>query len=440
MSNINSTWGDYVMGININTNIPALNAKNTLRKNIKNKNSAMKKLVSGLKINKAADDASGLSVTKSMKAQITALETVNENNGDSINLVQTTEGYISEIQEMVSRMTELAAKSANGVLAQEDRDALQYEMDHLCAEIDRLSSTANFNGIKLLNGDPTRLSDNYTQYHFTITDNNLFINGKDGNQTVKELDNAVQQYHGGDLSNLQGKKLYWTETGVIRISDTLPDDIKNSGSAYDSVYISLFRDVIVDKLNLQIGETSTCADRLIFNLYDFHTDSLLSPTYDSIQTGQTTVTSTPTYGVQGNTTSSSTNQTTGGTNTVNTYTSVLNGAFKSNTDTSVYYNAISFNISDPEYAISNIESVRALSIKISSIRGEYGAVQNRLDHTINNLSTTVINLSEANSRIADTDMANSSLRFLQYKILEESTQSMFAQANSQPQTVLSLLQ
>ncbi len=387
----------------------------------------MQKLASGFKINKAADDASGLSITKKMKAQITALETVNENNGDSINLVQTTEGYMSEIQEMTSRMTELASKSANGVLAQEDRDALQDEMDQLCAEIDRMATTANFNGMKLLSGNKYTLSPEYTRYEFCIMDGDLLINGKNGAQTVKELDDAVQAYHGGDLANLRGKSIYYTEDGVIKISDTLPDDIRNSGKPYNSVPIGLFRKKIEEHLNLQIGDTSTSSDRLELNLHDFHTDFLLSPTYD-------TTTLTPGFSAEGNTDSSST----GNTNFIGN--SVLSGAFKSNTDVSTYQNAISFNISEPDYAISNLDNIRALSIKVSSIRSEYGAIQNRLDHTINNFGATHSNLSEANSRILDTNMATSSLELSQHNVMSQAAQAMLAQANAQPQDVLSLLQ
>lgn len=427
------------MGMIINSNIPSLNAKNVLKKNSKKTDSAMQKLASGFKINKAADDASGLSITKKMQAQLTALETVNENNGDSVNLVQTTEGYMSEIQEMTARMTELASKSANGVLAQEDRDALQDEMDQLCAEIDRMASTASFNGMKLLSGNKETLSPEYSKYGFTITNNDLFINGKTGAETVNILDNKIQNYHNGDLANLEGKKIYYTESGLVEISDTLPDNIINSGEHYNSVSIFLHRDVIIDYLNLQIGDSSTNSDRLELSLHDFHTDSLLSPSYDSKKTGQTTITSTPTFSAQGNQNSSSTSQTSGGTTTVDTYTSVLSGAFKPNTDVSTYQNAISFNISEPDYAISNLDNIRALSIKVSSIRSEYGAIQNRLDHTINNFGTTHSNLAEANSRILDTNMATGALELSQHNVVNQAAQAMLAQANAKPQQVLDLL-
>ncbi len=302
------------MGMIIQSNIPSMDAKKTLRKNSKKTSETMEKLASGMKINKAADDASGLSVTKKMRAQITALETVNENNQDSVNLVQTTEGYMEEIQEMTARMTELASKSANGVLAQEDRDALQDEMDQLCAEIDRMASTANFNGIKLLGGD---------------------------------------DYNGsGDPS-----------------------------------------------LTLQIGESSTNSDKISMKIYDFHTDTLLVPD--------------------------------GGT---------LSPDLCKVNDVSSYKNAISFNISDPESAISNLDNIRSLSVKISSIRSDYGAMQNRLEHTITSFASTHENLTHANSRIMDTNMAKGAMQVTQCNVMDQAAQSMLSQANAEPQSVLSLLQ
>ncbi|MBP1566550.1 MAG: flagellin [Oscillospiraceae bacterium] len=305
------------MGMIIRSNIPSLEAKSTLRKSSKKSSEAMEKLASGIKINKAADDASGLSVSKKMRAQITALETVNENNQDGVNLVQTTEGYMSEIQEMTTRMTELASKAANGVLDTEDRDALQDEMDELCAEIDRMASTANFNGVKLL---------------------------------------------GGERSN----------------PSVAPDSI----------------------LSLQIGDSSTSSDKVSMKIYDLHSDELLS-----------SATGLP----------------------------VDSDMFKVNTDVSSYKNAISFDITDQDKAIQNVEHIRELCNEISSIRSDYGALQNRLDYTITNFASTHSNLTESESRITDTNMAKGALGLTQHNIMGQAAQSMLSQANAEPQSVLDLL-
>ena len=158
------------MGMVVRTNMGAINANNALTKNNSTVNKNIEKLSSGMRINRAADDASGLAISEKMKRQIKALDTATTNAEDGISLIQTAEGYMGEIHDMLNRMVELAGKSANGTyqmgtatgvnaysatnktLAGTDRAALQAEMDQLCAEIDRIAATANFNNNKIMNG------------------------------------------------------------------------------------------------------------------------------------------------------------------------------------------------------------------------------------------------------------------------------------------------
>jgi flagellin len=140
------------MGMVVRTNMAALGANNSLAQASKAQQNGMQKLYTGFKINSAKDDASGLAISEKMKNQIKALDTAKDNCEDGANMIQTAEGYMKETHDILTRMTELAEKAANGVLKDEDRDALQNEMDQLCGEIDRVASTANFNGVKLLDG------------------------------------------------------------------------------------------------------------------------------------------------------------------------------------------------------------------------------------------------------------------------------------------------
>ena len=151
------------MGMVVRTNMGAINANNALTKNNSTVNKNVEKLSSGMRINRAADDASGLAISEKMKRQIKALDTATANAEDGISLIQTAEGYMGEIHDMLNRMVELAEKSANGtyevgkdkgisaydpdstVSAGTDRAALQAEMDQLCAEIDRIAATAKTN-------------------------------------------------------------------------------------------------------------------------------------------------------------------------------------------------------------------------------------------------------------------------------------------------------
>ena len=141
------------MGMVVRTNTMALNAYRQLGMNNSAVAKSLEKLSSGFRINRAGDDAAGLAISEKMKAQITGLETASANAQDGISLIQTAEGNLTEVHSMLNRMVELAAKSANGTYQNEvDREALQSEMDQLLEEINRISKSANFNGIKLLDG------------------------------------------------------------------------------------------------------------------------------------------------------------------------------------------------------------------------------------------------------------------------------------------------
>ena len=140
------------MGMVVRTNTMALNAYRQLGMNNSAVSKSLEKLSSGFRINRAGDDAAGLAISEKMKAQITGLETASANAQDGISLIQTAEGNLNEVHDMLNRMVELATKSANGTYTSTERSALQDEMDQLLDEIDRISQSANFNGTKLLDG------------------------------------------------------------------------------------------------------------------------------------------------------------------------------------------------------------------------------------------------------------------------------------------------
>ena len=140
------------MGMVVRTNTMALNAYRQLGMNNSAVSKSLEKLSSGFRINRAGDDAAGLAISEKMKAQIKGLETASANAQDGISLIQTAEGNLNEVHDMLNRMVELASKSANGTYTSQERKALQDEVDSLLSEIDRISQSANFNGTKLLNG------------------------------------------------------------------------------------------------------------------------------------------------------------------------------------------------------------------------------------------------------------------------------------------------
>jgi flagellin len=346
------------MGMVVRTNMMAMNANNALGQASKTQQTSMQKLASGFRINKAADDASGLAISEKMKNQIKALDTAKDNCEDGANMIQTAEGYMAETHSILERMTELAEKSANGVLKDEDRDALQDEMNQLCAEIDRIAATANFNGHKLMDGS----IGGSESISLSVEDNTSGV----GSQII------VSQTPDANTAN----------TGII----------------------------------LQIGESSTSADRLEVSINSFHTDTLFG-------------------GLNGfqNTTIDTTNE--GVTATVAVLANDVG-----NDGPSMYQSAKTIDIKDKDNASAAADAIRMVSSYVSDERGKLGALQNRLDHTVNTLVTASENTSAANSRIRDTDMAKEMMAYTSKNVIAQAAQSMLAQANAQPQNVLSLLQ
>jgi flagellin len=373
------------MGMVVRTNIAAMNANRNLNKNNNAVGKSLEKLSSGFKINRAGDDASGLAISEKMKAQIKALDTASANCEDGISLIQTAEGYMSEVHDMLNRMVELAEKSANGINEDSgktganaygvdasgkmaggtDRSALQAEMDQLAAEIDRIAITANFNGNKLFNG------------------------AMDGHASVK------------------GK--------VIGNDGKVDADLSNKA------------------LTLQIGETSSYADRLTVNIRKMSTDVLFADMKNSKYkvTSNTTGTAAATDITKANTKD---------TITKTMYTQKTEGVSKDSGKLSSVENALTINISDQTYAATAADALKDVINDVSSQRADLGAMQNRLEYTVNNLNTASENMNSANSRIRDTDMAKEMMKYTSQNVLTQAAQSMLAQANTKTQNVLQLLQ
>jgi flagellin len=386
------------MGMVVRTNMGAINANNALTKNNSTVNKNIEKLSSGFRINRAADDASGLAISEKMKAQIKALDTATSNAEDGISLIQTAEGYMGEIHDMLNRIVELAEKSANGtyqtnkktdgtydaaknedftyggneadtasVKTGVDRQALQDEVNQLCAEIDRIATTANFNGMKIMDG--TMDVNNASRANISVS-----VTGTGAN--VKTL------------------------VGITSAT---------TGSA----------------LRLQIGETSGVDDRLEVNVKSFKTNQLfaeLGIKFTTVSGAATAASTAALTGSDGKTLVAS-----------NAVTGSVGGKSKNT-------NGVTLNISNQASAAKIAESVRDIINDVSSQRAELGAMQNRLDYTINNLTTASENISSANSRIRDTDMAKEMMKYTQGNVLTQAAQAMLAQANQAPQSVLQLLQ
>ena len=403
------------MGMVVRSNIMALNANRQLGLNNSQVSKSLEKLSSGYKINRAGDDASGLAISEKMKAQIKGLETASANSQDGISLVQTAEGALTEVHDMLNRMVELAGKAANGTIDNEtDRAALQKEMNALLDEIDRIADSTDFNGIKLLNGylagmqitNPTAgLTLKHTAGQTTTSNDKYEIDlaglafDKDGVVTVaigdKSYDIDVTTSTDGSafataLQNaINADKPNDSTAGDYTASvsgTTLTLTSANQEAATDGVIASISMTGKADDagLTLQIGDTGD----------DFNKVTVTIQNMDSTSLGLDTLRDT---GIMTQDAASA------------ALDLVKNGA---------------------NSAINTVSSVRA----------DLGAMQNRLEHTINNLDVATENMESANSRIRDTDMAKEMMEYTKQNVLAQAAQAMLAQANQQPQSILQLLQ
>ncbi len=534
----------------INTNIAALNTYNQYTTNNSATAKSMEKLSSGLRINSAADDAAGLAISEKMRSQIRGLSQSSQNAQDGISLVQTAEGSLDETEQILQRMRELSVQASNDTYTDDDKAAIQSEIDQLTTEIDRISTDTEFNNKKLLNGSletkSTVSSTNAAQinsvevaddslktgsYTVTVTNTNTTFETGDvnetaissvaavttaatagtttmtaaavttgslagGNYSVTVADNAaggsdvtllnsdgeeVAKVSGFDLSaggtvEISGVNLTFTDdtegAGSVTIAGTPPGEytvsLKGTGNA-DEYTVTL-----KDKEGNAIAETtstidaSTAADTVSVGgmvlTWDSGTTVEEGESIVDVETDATFVMTDS----QGNTVESVTiaDNTTGevevgglklafddtlanGATTVNVINNSISFQIGANAKqtTSVDIDEMSadslgvdeIDVTTTAGATSAIDSIDAAITAVSAQRAKLGAVQNRLDHTINNLTTSEENLSAAESRIRDVDIAKEMMTYTTKNVLQQTAQSMLAQANQQPQNVLSLL-
>ena len=400
----------------IQHNIAALNSYRNLTGNNNAVSKNLEKLSSGYRINRAGDDAAGLAISEKMRAQITGLNTAQKNAQDGVSLVQTAEGALTEVHSMLNRMVELADQSANGTYDNPvDRANLQKEIASLKDEIDRIADSTNFNGINLLDGSLS-------------TSTTTTLNGKATN-TDAAVDlkfTFADQFKGNNIN----VKLENKASGK--------DQIEASVSA-DGV-ITLKMDATVDHSASAIKEALAKIDTTGLKEKEdiAKMNSLLA---------SATVTGAGTTGLKG------------GTAFAGAPAVVTPAKGKSLTlqigDTSKDFNQMAVSVGDmhgealgiADIDISTqvgaqtaVDKIKTAINSVSSTRGDLGAIQNRLEHTINNLSVTAENMTAAESRIRDVDMANEMMAYTKNNILVQSSQAMLAQANQLPQGVLQLLQ
>ena len=386
-------------------NMQAMNANRQLGVTMSGQQKSTEKLSSGYRVNRAADDAAGLAISEKMRKQIRGLDQASTNANDGVSAVQTAEGALNEVHDMLQRMNELAVQAANGTNSASDREAIQNEIDQLTTEIDRVAETTKFNETYLLKGDGTgdthsvkltakdagfakvamKYSTNATKVQLKLIDistgSKVIIGGRQFEVVAKDSQVNVKE----------GKIMKAAAYSMIKQEVITANKIGNTGTPVSVTGTGQDLEII--------RGTAIVKNDLTFALHvgaDADENNKIGLRIKSMDTSG--------LGING--------------------LQITPGANKDDYGTAA------------TYAIDAIAD--ALKI-VSDQRAELGAIQNRLEHTIANLDNVVENTTAAESRIRDTDMAEEMVTYSKNQILAQAGQSMLAQANQSNQGVLSLL-
>lgn len=396
----------------INTNLNAMTALNSATKNTALAGSSMEKLSSGLKINKAADNATGLAISEKMRSQIRGLDQASQNTQDGISVVQTAEGAIEEVGNIVQRMRELAVQGANETNTGSDRAKISEELTQLHEEIDRIAESTQFNGKDLLNGANTvrvekghtlkeenakiskvEIQDGFDFDDFTGTELKIKTTAAAQNNAAKiELDNngkygvAVDKIE-TDGKIKQGSVITITDSNGKSIKLTVKSDIEQNDTANGlkiGTKAETTENISGKEISLQVGANTADSQTLKVKIENVSTKSL---------------------GLNGDTITQMSKEGTKGTKAANDMIKSLDKALE----------------------------------RVNTSRANLGAMQNRLETTASNLTTSNENLTAAESRIRDVDVAEEMMNLSKLNLINQAAQAMMSQAKSQPEGVMQLL-
>lgn len=469
-------------------NLRAMNANRMLGITTGVLSKSSEKLSSGYKINRAADDAAGLAISEKMRKQVRGLTQASSNAEDGISAVQTAEGALTEVHDMLQRMNELAVKAANGTNALSDRQTIQDEVTQLLTEIDRVAETTKFNEIYLLKGDANRvekylaakdagiegqLQDGATRATFTMNalkfgdsitiGNKQYQIGMVGNDGAKAIAVTIEKATAGELVTIDGvqytvaaddtqenadknvltsaniaKKIVGQST-VLYMGKTyhvMKDEMNTNGTQgndkIDDVDASVITDekayeMIQEELRLanSVGANKTQASVAARKL-ETNNNNVQKAVFSITQKGIYTAQEDLNFSLHVGADADMTNK--------------INVNIQAMDTKGLGIDGLTVKNMSGSYATYAIDSIAEAIAKVSQQRSMIGAVQNRLEHTINNLDNVVENTTAAESQIRDTDMATEMVKYSNSNILQQAGQSMLAQSNQANQGVLSLLQ
>ena len=393
----------------INTNLNAMTALNSATKNTALAGSSMEKLSSGLKINKAADNATGLAISEKMRSQIRGLDQASQNTQDGISVVQTAEGAIEEVGNIVQRMRELAVQGANETNTGSDRAKISEESTQLHEEIDRIAESTQFNGKDLLNGkNEVRTEKVYTpNFENTKATAVTFQNGfdfeglgttdlkvtteKQGAKPTIKLEQSVADKGYGVATDDMDTDGKLKDGAKVTITDSNGKTLTFTAAAQTAIgQVKLGTVTATDEsikgkeISLQVGANTSDSQTLKVKIENVSTKSL---------------------GLEGDTIAIMAKEGTKGT----------------------------------EAANKMIDSLDKALERVNTSRANLGAMQNRLETTASNLTTSNENLTAAESRIRDVDVAEEMMNLSKLNLINQAAQAMMSQAKSQPEGVMQLL-
>ena len=387
----------------INHNMNALNEHINMGINNTAAGKSMEKLSSGLRINRAGDDAAGLAISEKMRGQIRGLTQASRNSADGISMIQTAEGALNETTNILQRMRELAVQASNDTNTTSDREEIQKEINALTEEVDRIANNTEFNTQKLLNGsksgeegDLVREAVTAKQGQFKVT----FADAIDGNTQLI----------------IDGKKVKFDNTSAAN-KGTIEKKLNDTFDKYTFTYdeqkkeLSIQQKIGEDKKEMSISRNGVKQTVTTQQVGVTARAEELSEGKVSVQVGANASQSM----------------------------SIEIGDMRAEALNIVNDEGKGLSVETAQSANEAITAFDAALNAVSSQRANLGAVQNRLEYTISNLDNTAENLTSAESTLRDVDMAKEMMEYSKNNILNQAAQAMISQANQQPQNVLQLL-
>ena len=389
----------------INHNMNALNAHRNMGVNNTAAGKSMEKLSSGLRINRAGDDAAGLAISEKMRGQIRGLTQASRNSADGISMIQTAEGALNETTNILQRMRELAVQASNDTNTTSDREEIQKEINALTEEVDRIANNTEFNTQKLLNGsksgeagDLVREEVAAQKGEFTITlDADLKVNDR------LIVDGKVIKFGQGEADT--------TDTIKTKLEDVLGGKYTIEVTGKKSIKLTQKEGTDKDEFKASLNGNDLGEKAKVAKEGVTHRDEENSEGKVSVQVGANASQSM----------------------------SIEIGDMRAQALKIVNDKGRGLSVETAQSANEAITAFDAALNSVSSQRANLGAVQNRLEYTISNLDNTAENLTSAESTLRDVDMAKEMMEYSKNNILNQAAQAMISQANQQPQNVLQLL-